>query len=223
MAENERPVIRAKVTNEVVDYPHNDIANAAYFFRERLSEAFDKNERREGLFLDMMALITMTAFALEGYVNLIGSRLIERCVTDSDRAAEAWGAFERKRTRQKIKSIRKATGILIDWNKRPYVTVSELIDLRNMFAHPKPHRPEKREYEAVGTDSELKQLLRDYRPEYEARLTWNFACRAYEDVEQIWQELLDAAKIDRFDTMSGGTQGLQLLAWVNPDGSETLA
>jgi len=221
--EREQPRIRVLMTNDVTDFPHNDIANAAFFFRERLAKAFEDKERADGIFLDMMAMVTMIAFALEGYANFVGGTLIERCVEDKERAASSWATFERKRTRDKIKAIRKMTGIEIDWNKRPYLTVSQLIDLRHMFAHPKPHKPKVREWEAVGTDAEFRKQLRDYQPEYAERLTWDFAQQAYDDVEQIWQQLLGAAKINPGEGMSGGSQGFELLAWVNKDGTETRA
>lgn len=218
---DKQPLIRAKVTNDVTDYPHNDIANAAFFFRERLTMAFATKERSDGIFLDLMAMVTMTAFALEGYSNFVGGKLIEQCVDNAQPTAEAWTTFERKRTRDKIKAIGKMTGMVIDWSKRPYLTVTELTYLRNLFVHPKPCRPKEREFEAVGTDSELKKLLRSYRPEYEEKLTWDFAKRAYDDVEEIWEALLAAAKINPFDALSGGSQGFELLAWVNLDGTET--
>lgn len=223
MSDEKKPLVRVRMENKVTDYPHNDIADAALHFRERLAKAFLDKDRADGIFLDMIGLITMTAFALEGYVNFIGDRLIEKSVKDKSRAADCWQTFERKPTKDKIKAICKMTGIEIDWNKQPYLTVGELNDLRNMFAHPKPHRPKVEEWEAVGTDDELKRQLRSYKPEYEERLTREFAQRAYEDVEQIWQELLAGAGIDRYKTFSGGSQGFSLLARVNEDGSETLA
>ena len=133
------------------------------------------------------------------------------------------GRLQRKSTKDKVKAIRKMTGVDIDWNKRPYATLGELNELRNMFAHPKPHKPKVREWEAVGTDAEFRKQLRDYRPEYEERLTWDFCTRAYDDVEAIWQHLLEAAKINPFDALSGGSQGFELLAWVDENGGETKA
>lgn len=218
-----QPLIRVRMDNDVTDYPHNDVANAAFFFRDRLTRAFANKKRADGIFLDMIGMMTMTAFALEGYTNFVGGKLIERREVNKERATEIWRTFERKCTRDKIKAIRKMSGIEIDWNKRPYLTVNELIDLRNMFAHPKPHRPTRQEWEAVGTDSEFKKQLRDYKPEYEERLTWEFAQRAYDDVEKIWLEMLKGAEIDPVNAMSGGSQGFSLIAWVNEDGSETMA
>ncbi|MBY0518869.1 MAG: hypothetical protein K2P79_00395 [Sphingomonas sp.] len=223
MSDEKQPLVRVKMENKVTDYLHNNVASAAFHFRERLEKAFEDKDRADGIFLDMIGLTTMTAFALEGYVNFVGGRLIERCVKDKDRAAESWQTFERKRTKDKIKAIRKMTGIEIDWNKRPYPTVGELNDLRNMFAHPKPHKPKVEEWEAVGTNDEFKRQLRNYKPEYAERLTWEFAQRAHDDVEQIWQELLAGAGINPYETLSGGSQGFSLLTRVNEDGSETSA
>ena len=218
-----QPRIRARLTNDTTDFPHNDIANAALYMRERLSKAFEDKDRGDGIFLDMIAMVTMVAFALEGYVNFVGITLIERSATDKGSAAASWSDYERKSTKDKVKALLKMTGVDIDWNKRPHATIGELNEIRNMFAHPKPHKPKVREWEAVGTDAEFRKQLRDYRPEYEERLTWEFCTRAYDDVEAIWQCLLDVAKINPFDALSGGSQGFELLAWVDENGGETKA
>ena len=210
-----QPLIRAKVTNDFVDYPHNDLANAAWFFRERLTKAFESKEHSDGIFVDMMALVTMIAFALEGYANFIGQRVIER-QTGKEKAQEVWAVFERKSVVCKIKAIKKMIDIDIDWNKRPYSTIGDLFELRNMFAHPKAHRAKEREKILVGTDGELKQMLRDFKPEYEQRLTWDFANAAYEDIDLIWNGLLKAAEIELHETRSGGLQGIELIEVLNP-------
>ena len=111
--------MRAIVSNHQVDYAHNDVANAAWFFKERLTKAFQAQDRSDGIFLDMMAMATMTAFALEGYVNFVGIKLIER-EHEGDDAKDAWLRFEKKSPRDKIKIIRRLTGTTIDWNRRPY-------------------------------------------------------------------------------------------------------
>jgi hypothetical protein len=201
----EQPRIRAKLTNDFVDYLHNDLSNAAFFFRNRINKAFEENDRTDGIFLDMMAAITMTAFALEGYVNFVGYRLLK------DNQA-GWNDYEKKPVKEKIKEIRKVIGVQINWNMRPYTVVDQLIDVRNMLAHPKEHRAEPREWIAVGTHSELQEMLRDYRPEYERKITQSFMNEAYDDVEAIWCELREAAKIPVHETWSGGSQGFELIA-----------
>ncbi|WP_158278008.1 hypothetical protein [Caulobacter endophyticus] len=195
------PRIRALVTNDVVDYPHNDLANAAWFFRERLTKAFDNNEPVEGAFLDMIALVTMIAFSLEGYANFLGDNIF----------GKKWGKLERTSVKNKLGTLGEVLELSIDWDNRPYRTVGELIELRNMFAHPKPHPAKIREQILIGTDSELRKLLRNHRPSYEERLTWDFIKTAYDDVEKIWIELLHAAKIELHRTWSGGIQGIELI------------
>lgn len=214
--ERKQPLIRALVTNDVVDYPHNDLENAAWFFRERLKKAFQDNERSDGIFLDMIALVTMTSFALEGYVNVLGWHWLR----EDDKA---WKAFEWQSTRKKIEQLAERYGLAVDWDSRPFVTVDQLVKLRNMFAHPKAHPVKNREQELVGTHDDFVKMLRNHKPEYEERLTWEFANQAYEDVDTMWNTLLGASKLNPFNLTSGGSQGFEMLAYVNEDGSETLA
>jgi hypothetical protein len=84
--EKKQPLIRVRMENDVTDYPHNDVSNAAFFFRERLTRAFEDKERADGIFLEMIGMMTMTAFALEGYTNFVGGKLIERCVARQDKS-----------------------------------------------------------------------------------------------------------------------------------------
>lgn len=208
-ATDEQPRIRAKITNNWVDYPHNDLSNAAWFFRERINKAFSEKERLDGIFLDMIACVTMIAFSLEGYVNFIGAKLL-------DGKSDEWGDFERATVRCKIKAIRRLTGIQIDWNKRPYSTTIKLIDLRNTLAHPKAHKAEPREWIAEGTDSAFKKMLRDYEPSWVKVINQTFIDEAYADVEAIWKSLLAAAKLEEHEAWSGGSQGIELIDVLPP-------
>jgi hypothetical protein len=206
-------VIKAKVTNDVVDYPHNELANAAWFFRERLKTAISANTQSEGIFLDMMALVTMTAFSLEGYINFVGHHVLARAA-DEAIAKLAWAEFERRSVRDKIKALKNLIGLDIDWDTRPYATIKNLVHLRNLFAHPKAHQAKEREWIQVGTQHEMMEMLRNHRPEYEKLLTWEFANDAYEDAEQIWKGLLTAANIEMHETFSGGSQGIEFIEEV---------
>ncbi|WP_137680722.1 hypothetical protein [Aurantiacibacter suaedae] len=200
----QQPRIRARITNNWVDYPHNDLSNAARLFRERVNKAIVNDERTDRIFLDMIACVTMIAFSLEGYVNFIGAKLL-------DGEPDEWANFEWASVRDKIKTIRKLTGIQIDWSKRPYSTTTELSDLRNMLAHPKAQKAEPREWIAEGTDSEFKKVLRKYEPAWVKAITPSFIDKAHTDVEAIWKILLAAAKIKEFEAWSGGSQGIELI------------
>lgn len=206
---DEQPRIRAKITNDWVDYPHNDLSNAAWALRERINKAFIEKERADRIFLDMIACVTMIAFSLEGYVNFIGAKLL------GDVSGE-WVAFERATVREKIKVIRRLTGMQIDWNKRPYSTTTKLFDIRNMLAHPKAHKAEPREWIDEGTDSAFKKMLRDYEPEWMKIINQTFIDEAYEDVETIWKNLLAAAEIEEHEAWSGGPQGFELIEILSP-------
>lgn len=207
---DEPPRIRAKITNDWVDYPHNDLSNAAWFFRERINKAFAEKERADGIFLDMMACVTMIAFSLEGYVNFIGAKLLGGKPHD-------WSDFERITVRNKIKVIGRHTGIQIDWNQRPYSTTTKLMNLRNMLAHPKPHKADPREWIADGTESVFKKVLRDYEPAWMKIIDQAFIEETYADVEAIWKSLLSAAKIEEHEAWSGGSQGIELIEFLPPD------
>jgi hypothetical protein len=198
------PRIRAKVTNDSVDHVHNDLANAAFYLRERVNAALNGDERRDGVFLDMMAAAAMIAFTFEGYMNFLGERVIKD-----------WDEWQSPV--EKVKAIRKALAMDVDWNKRPYATVKQIVELRKLLAHPRSHRAQPREFEAVGTDSELRKMLREYKPPYEMMITQAFINIAYEDVEAIWHDMLKVAKIDVHETWSGGTQGFEYIEHVTSD------
>lgn len=207
--EREQPLIRALVTNDVTDYPHNDLENAAFFFRERLKVAIEGKERGDAIFLDMIALVTMTSFALEGYVNALGHHRLR----DDEKS---WRTFEWMPVRKKIETLSEWYGLAVDWSNRPFSTIEPLVRLRNLFAHPKATPAQKREQILVGTHGEFVKLLRDHKPEYERTLTWEFADGAYRDVDAIWHTLLDASGINPFDVQSGGSQGFEYIEHVNP-------
>lgn len=212
----EQPLIKALVTNDVVDFPHNDLENAAWFLHERISRSFEQRERPDGIFLDMIALVTMTSFALEGYANALGWRWLRD-------DPKAWKAFEWSRVTQKIETLTARYGLAVDWSQRPFSTVEPLIALRNMFAHPKAAPAADRERLLIGRHNDFVKLLRDHKPEYEKALTWEFADQACQDVDAIWHLLVKASGLNPFDLQSGGSQGFELLAHIGPDGSETPA
>lgn len=197
-----QPRIRAKLVNDTVDYLHNDLADAALYFRHRVVQLAPGDDLQR-LFPELIAAVTMIAFALEGYSNF----LVERLIPSLD---------DRSTVVQKIKAVRKATGIAVNWNKRPYSTIIQLVDLRNRLAHPKTYRAEPREWEAVGTDSEFWAILHAYAPEYEKLLTPEFVVEAYDDVDAIWRQLRRAAHIPETETVSRGVKGFELLGPAHP-------
>lgn len=116
--------------------------------------------------------------------------------------------------RSKIETLAEWYGLAIDWDRRPFATVDPLVRLRNPFAHPKATPAENREQILIGTHNEFVKMLRDHEPEYERTLTWEFADGAYEDVDAMWNTLLQGSGINMFDLVSGGSQDIEYIEHV---------
>ena len=210
---NERRM-RAIVTNEGVEYVHNDLATACFFFRQRLAVAVSQEAGGEPAYTYVMALVTMLAFTLEGYVTFIGDRLI-KSGPDEAISKLAWNTFERLPVKKKIKEIARIKGATIDWNVEPYTMVDQLVGLRDSLAHPKAYSPKQPRYEAEGTERELRQMLRDYEPEHARQLTPQFANKAADAVSNIWDHLLGIAGISLHETWGVRSQGLEFLHHID--------
>lgn len=80
-----------------------------------------------------------------------------------------------------------------------------------MLAHPKPTKAEPLEWIAEGQKSAFKRMLHNYEPKWVKLINPRFINEAYEDVELIWKSLLEAAKIEEYDTWSGGSQSIEVI------------
>jgi hypothetical protein len=56
-------------------YIHNDIGNAAFYFKNRVDERIAKNDH-DGVGLEIMAGLTLLAFEAEARFNFLGAKLI---------------------------------------------------------------------------------------------------------------------------------------------------
>lgn len=202
VSETPQKRIRAMLEIKNVDLIHNELSNAAFYFKNRISERIAKDDHN-GLFLEMIAALTMTAFALEANLNFVGLKKVPNW--------NDWQSVE-----SKLKEVCKSLGLSPDHNKRPYATVVKLISIRNTLAHGKPQIVEIKE-EAEGTHDELMARVRNYQSEWEKAVCPEFVVEAYDDVEAIWQELLKASKIDVVESMSGGSGGIEFLGYVEPE------
>lgn len=194
--EASQPRMRAMVDARSVDLIHNDLAAAAFFFTSRIRERLAKDDR-DGLYHEVIAALTMTAFTLEAYLNFIGP------LVKAD-----WS--ERDDVETKLKSLRKVLGIEADYNKAPYATARQLIGARNRLAHGKPQVTAQRS-EAEGTEAQLEAMARDLVAGWDKAVSAEFVLQAYDDVEAIWRELLAASGIDVIDTLSGASGAVQVL------------
>lgn len=191
--------IKVKLKEHKHLYIHNDLANAAYYFKGRLEER-QKNNDHEGVSLEMMACLTMIAFTIEARINFLGWKLIEN-----------WD--ERSPYLKKVEAVVGHLGLTYDDKIRPYKTIRELKDFRDTLAHGKPIELFN-EQEIITTQDELEK--RGYlTADWQKLLRPDFIKDAYDDMNGIWNDLLKRAKLEVFDTLSGGGSSVTFIEHVD--------
>ena len=174
---------------------HNNISNTANHLRTRIEEMEAAGDRK-GIALDITACLVMLAFTLEARLNFIGKTKVDD-----------WN--EKEHFPEKLKIVRKALNLKPDFSVRPYSTIKQLRDFRNIIAHGKP--------ETVVVD-----VLVDFEPgtdyddfdlqaKWEACLNTDFMRQCSEDIDEIWNKWLAAAEIDAYQTTTHGEYGITLL------------
>lgn len=190
--------IRVKLDEQRHIYIHNDLSNAAFYFKQRIYERI-KADDREGISLEIMACLTMIAFAVEAKINFLGYRLIP----NYPERAPYW---------EKVKKVTSQLGVKFDNTTRPYKTIASLKDFRDTLAHGKPLNLNASK-EVVTTHEELEQ--RGYlTAHWEAYITPGFVEEAFDDMEEIWRDLLARSKLEIFDTLTHGGSSITFLEAV---------
>jgi len=90
-------------------------------------EIADAEATERGRFNKCLAAMAMTALAVEGLLNAVGSRV-----------AEDYPTFERLRPHEKFAVLLEKLKISRDRTKEPWTTLDFLAGFRNDIAHPKP-------------------------------------------------------------------------------------
>jgi hypothetical protein len=180
-------------------YIHNDIGNAAFYFKTRVEERIAKGDR-DGIGFEIMAGLTLLAFEVEARFNFLGAKLIAD-----------WN--ERKPLMEKIKKVCAHLGGTPDFSARPYWSVTKLKDFRDTLAHGKPQEKVFDE-DVVATTAELeaKGIL---RADWESYLDHSFLHDAYNDSEQIWKDLLQKAGLNVLDTVTHGSSEMSFIEEVD--------
>lgn len=136
-----------------------------------------------GRFNKCLAAMVMTALAVEGLVNAVGSRV-----------ATDYPAFERLRPHKKIEFLAEKLHISRDEAKEPWMTLQFLGGFRNDIAHPKPELVEK---ESILPEAGLAKTAFDTPlSALEREITVGNAKRAYAAVREFKGLLTDAMPED---------------------------
>jgi len=169
-------------------YVHNSLSSAAYHFKQTVDERVEKDELT-GITYDILAVLIFLAFTVEAKINFLGYKLFPR-----------WA--ERDPFWRKLKRVMKHLGLQADFKTRPYSTITTLKDLRDSLAHGQPVTLELEEEVVIDADQATEMVYP--KADWEKHCTEDFTQQAYDDVQEIWKQLLSAAKISQFDTLSGG-------------------
>lgn len=154
---------------------------------------------REGVGHEIIAGLILLAFEAEARFNFLGAKLIVD-----------W--TERRSTIEKVKRVCKHLGAAPDFLVRPYSSVAKLKKFRDTLAHGKPEYYFFEE-EVVATAEELK-AMGILSPDWEAYIDPDFFHEAYDDVEQIWKELLTKSGLNEFDTLTHGVSYMSFIEHV---------
>lgn len=126
-----------------------------------------------------MPLILMMAFYYEALANHYGECLQK--VLDDD--------FEKKSPKEKFKYLGKQGGFTVNFGKAPYKSCKQILDLRNILAHPKT--------EKASFDSFAKKPIADWISQVE-KLDISAALL---DLEQIKLDLPNRLGVEKLNSM----------------------
>lgn len=187
--------IRARLQAQQHIYIHNDLASAAFYYREKVMANKDAEGGVDGSFFEMMSCVTMTAFSLEAKINYLGDRMLGR----------RWR--ERDSTYDKLKRLCRHLGIKLDLGARPFAAFVYLRDIRDQLAHGKPELIEV-DKEVVGTPDEIEAMQAHLRGDWEYQIKPDLVLDAYDQVQELWQLLLKASGLELYETITHGSHGL---------------
>lgn len=192
------PKIKVRLKAHRHIYIHNDIGNAAAYFKNRVDERAAKGER-EGIGLEIIASLTLLAFEVEARLNFLGAKLIQ-------------GWNEHVPVKVKAKKICRHLGLTTDFSIRPYSTVVKLKDFRDTLAHGKPE-DKYLDKEVIATAEEL-EAMGILHADWESYIDQSFLQIAYDDAKQIWKELLTKSGLSVFDTLTHGGSHISVIEQI---------
>ncbi len=128
---------RTEVITDADRYIHEDLSDAAYYFRNIVRERAAIGDTKS-LAMEMMACLVFIAFTLEARLNTIGFELLQK----------EWP--ERSSFEEKLTLVCSLLDIELQKGKQPFQTIFKLNRFRNTLAHGKP--------EFVRNDVELHEV-----------------------------------------------------------------
>jgi hypothetical protein len=160
-------------------------------------------ENEEGSYYMFMGSVVFAAFSLEAYLNHLGPKVF-RC----------WGPLDRLGPKEKLDVIAEKIDLPIDYGKRPWGIVKELVGFRNSIAH---GRSDMLAVTNPVSISEYTNYMRELmETNWEKLCTRRHAERAHKDVEAIVKALHAKAGIKDEYPFAGGWQDAMATLMENP-------
>jgi hypothetical protein len=148
----------------------------------------------EGRLFSCKASIIFSAFAMEAFLNTLGSLLFKNEWKHKHLGIE-----------DKLDFIALKINIKLDKSKHPYSTIKEIFRFRNLVAHGADEIVEFQK--VVVNKSTTASYLRAVEGKWEKLCTIKKAQRAYDDVSKLAELLSQKAKIKKFPGFPFGNFG----------------
>jgi hypothetical protein len=178
-------VVRARVTGERKLHIHNTLENFSHFTKGVIEDKIKKGVT-DGIGFDYMSLGIMLAFDFEAKVNFMGARYVR-----------PWNEYQK--WKDKLKLVFKTLGMTVDWNKRPYTSLTKMKTFRDTIAHGKPVH-EKVDYETTDEEANIRKTF-NLKQAWEDMVTHEEIMQAYDDTEVVWKEMVTKSGINKHELL----------------------
>lgn len=189
---------REKVEKESRIYIHNDLANAAFHLKENVLRINDSQEA--GIALHILGALTLYAFAMEAKINFLGSKTVDN-----------WK--ERAPYHKKMAKVIKSCNVNYIQENRPLSTLTRLKEFRDLVAHGKPIE-QNESFEHKVKRSDIEDLELRIPAPHDEYCTLEYLLEVAEDIDIFWNESLQGAGIEYFETVTRFSGGRQYLGEV---------
>ncbi len=170
-------------------YIHNDLMNVSFHLKEHVQKINANGEH--GITLHIISALTMLAFTYEAQINFIGHKKVK-----------IWK--ERESFKKKSSKIFQELNLTPNHNERPYSSIQKLKQFRDFIAHGKPVEKDIEVEKIVDQDDEFDLGLKS---DHEELCTLENLEEIYIDVNAVWEELLEVAGIEVFETITRNSGG----------------
>ena len=178
-----RILVNRSIQREV--FLHNLLEGLLSQINQRF-DALTLPERKPGWKAEALNGVIILAMLNEGWVNAIG----QKTILDWE---------PKDNTEDRLKKVRKTFLNDLHFNKRPLLSVEDVREIRNSFAHAKPLIEERFDEEVTVDEGDQDAFFRDLRHPIEDKITIESYRRFREDSERFRQLLLERSRLQHWD------------------------